>query len=140
MWAVLAKYIPIENRHISSIFPFNNPIVSFITLKKMCRSDRKLLSYISWLLSCSISLHCLVDDWQVCNQLQAGFSGSMSFSLINYWRHFSLLRMAAACQVAVFTALIFVSLLSSDVVCWSRSQSSHAHEKMKRMKSNIREP
>lgn len=34
MWAILLRYIPIQNRHISSVFPFNNPIVSFIVHKK----------------------------------------------------------------------------------------------------------
>lgn len=76
----------------------------------MCRSDRKWLSYISRLLSCSVSSHCPADDWQLCNHLQAGFSGSTSFSLINYWRHFSLLRTAAACWVTIHYAYICVSL------------------------------
>lgn len=93
----------------------------------MCRSDRKWLSYISWLLSCSVSLHCPADDWQLCNQLQAGFSGSTSFSLINYWRHFSLLRKAAVCRVAPFTVFIFASL-----------KQHRSEEEMK--KSNIKEP
>lgn len=83
---------PLKTDIFHQFFPFNNPIVSFIVHKKMCRRDRKWLSYISWLLSCSVSLHCPADDWQLCNQLQTGFSGSTSHSLINYWRHFSLLH------------------------------------------------
>lgn len=135
--AVLVRYVPIQNRHISSVFPFNNPIVSFIAHKKMCRSDRKWLSYISWPLSCSVSLHCPADDWQLCNQLQAGFSGSTSSSLINYWRHFSLLRTPAVLRVAVFTALLFVTLEqqqscmlnSESVITGTRTREDEEEEK-----------
>lgn len=32
--AILERYVPIQNRHISSVLPFNNPIVSLTAHKK----------------------------------------------------------------------------------------------------------